>query len=142
MTNETSDTYTPTSDEWREIAERNKEHVQPKLCEAVIQMYYRQPTAPETAKEVGANDIWMHLQFIHSREWNLSNIGKALKALGFRERNTNRGTRYLVEEIKPDERRAMLQSDGASRYREIMKEQGIDVPEAPKPEATEPALPF
>lgn len=142
VTNDPSDTYTPTSDEWREIAERNKEHVQPKLCEAIIQMYYRQPTDPVTAKEVGASDIWIKLQFIHSREWNLSNIGKALKALCFSARKTNRGTRYLVEEIKPEERRAMLQSEGASRYREIIKEQEIDVAEASKPEATEQALPF
>lgn len=142
VTNEPSDTYIPTSDEWHEIVERNKEHVVPSLCEAVVQMYYRQPSAPKTAKEVGASDILMQLPNIHAREWNLSNIGKALKALGFSARKTNRGTRYLVEEIKPDERRAMLQSDGARRFREVMKEQGVEVAEATAQEPTEQTLPF
>ena len=142
VTNEPSDTYTPTSDEWHEIAERNKEHVLPNFCEAVIPMYYRHPTSPETAKEVGANDVFMQLPTIRAREWSISNIGKALKALEFSARKTNRGTRYLVEEIKPDERRAMLQSDGARRFREVMKEQGYDVADAPALEPTEQALPF
>lgn len=142
VTNEPSDSYIPTSDEWHGIAERNKEHVVPNFCEAVISMFYRQPIAPETAKEVGASDIMMKLPYIHAREWKLSNIGKALKALGFSARKTNSGTRYLVEEIKQEERRAMLQSDGSRRYREIMKEQGIDVADAPDPEATEQPLPF
>lgn len=142
VTNEPSETYTPTSDEWHKIAELNKEHVQPNFCESVISMYYRQPTAPETAKEVGASDILMQLPIIHFHEWKLSNIGKALKALGFSSRKTNRGTRYLVEEIKPEERRAMLQSEGAYRYREIMKEQRIDVNDVPNSEALEQSLPF
>ena len=142
VTNEPSDTYVPTSDEWHEIAERNKEHVLPNFCEAVIPMYYRQPTAPETAKEVGASDILMQLPYIHAREWKLSNIGKALKALGFSSRKTNRGTRYLVEEIKPDERRIILHSDGARRFREVMNEQGIDVSDGSTQEPTEQTLPF
>ena len=142
VTNEKSETYIPTSDEWQEIADRNKEHVVPNFCEAVIPMYYRQPTSQETAKEVGASDVLMQLPNIRAREWRLSNIGKALKALGFRARKTNHGTRYLVEEIKPEERRAMLQSDGARRYREVMKEQGIEVDEAPAQEPTEQTLPF
>ena len=142
VTNEPSDTYIPTSDEWHEIAERNKEHVLPKFCESIIPMYYRQPTSPETSKEVGASDILMQLPTIHAREWNISNIGKALKALEFSARKTNRGTRYLVEEIKPDERRAMLHSDGARRFREVMKEQGIDVADASAQDLTEQALPF
>ena len=142
VTNEPSDTYVPTSDEWHEIAERNKEHVLPNFCEAVIPMYYRQPTAPKTAKEVGASDILMQLPYIHAREWKLSNIGKALKALGFSSRKTNRGTRYLVEEIKPDERRIILHSDGARRFREVMNEQGIDVSDGSTQEPTEQTLPF
>lgn len=142
VTNEPSDTYTPTSDEWHEIAERNKEHVLPNFCEAVIPMYYRQPTSPETAKEVGANDVFMQLSNIRAREWNISNIGKAMKALEFSARKTNRGTRYLVEEIKPGERRTMLHSDGARRFREVMKELGIDVADASAQDPTEQALPF
>lgn len=142
VTNEQPSTYIPTSEEWHEIAERNKEHVVPNFCEAVIPMFYRQPTAQETAKEVGASDVLMQLPYIHAREWRLSNIGKALKALGFSARKTNRGTRYLVEEIKPDERRTMMQSDGARRYREIMKEQGVEVDDAPAQEPPEQLLPF
>lgn len=142
VTNEQSDNYMPTSDEWHEIANRNKEHVVPNFCEAVIPMYYRQPTSQEKAKEVGASDVMMQLPNIHAREWRLSNIGKALKALGFSARKTNRGTRYLVEEIKQEERRTMMQSDGARRYREIMKEQGIEMSETPTQEPTEQSLPF
>ena len=142
VTHEQPDTYMPTAEEWHEIAEQNKEHVVPNFCEAVIPMYYRHPKSMEVAKEVGASDILMQLPTIHSREWNISNIGKALKALGFSSRKTNRGTRYLVEEIKPDERRAMLQSNGARRFREVMQQQGIEVADAPVQDPVEQDLPF
>lgn len=142
VTNEAPATYMPTSDEWREISELNKEHVVPNFCESVIQMYYRQPTAMEKAKEVGASDVQLQLPNIHTSEWNLSNIGKALKALGFCSHRTNHGVRYLVEEIKPDERRAMLQSDGARRFRELMEDQGIEVTDTSAQDPVEQDLPF
>lgn len=108
-----------TSEEVDEITARNEDFTEIPLCELVIPKYYRKPESNEIGIAVSSADILSRIQPIfRNSEINITNIGSAMKKLGFEYRKPHNKVRYYVMEIMPEEDTDNAKAEGQVFHRE------------------------
>lgn len=88
----------PTFDESRRISEHNRQYMIPNDCEEALLTFVRRPEDGLNVEACTAGDLLneLNVRGFRGAAYNAVNIGKAMKALGFEARKTNRGRTYNI----------------------------------------------
>lgn len=97
----------PTKEESQLISEHNKRYLMPNDCEEVLKTFLRIPSEMDNTLAMTAGDILTELGWRghRGRMFCTSEIGKAMKHMGFDSRRSNGTTKYLVVKIDPNTRK-------------------------------------
>ena len=89
------------------ISEHNQRYLLPNDCEEVLKTFLRQPAEMDNAQAMSAGDILTELSWKghHGKMFSTSEIGKAMKRMGFNSRKSHGTTKYLVIKIDPSTRK-------------------------------------
>lgn len=96
--------YTFSYEDALAISQRNEESLIPNLCEELILKHLRVPGAGEVGVMMTTTDITaLLLSDVRSPEINNTNVGRALKHLGFEKKRKGNGMYYYVFKIESGE---------------------------------------
>ena len=97
----------PTKEESQLISEHNKRYLMPNDCEEVLKTFLRIPSEMDNTLAMTAGDILTELGWRghRGRMFCTSEIGKAMKHMGFDSRRSHGTTKYLVVKIDPNTRK-------------------------------------
>lgn len=101
------ESFKPTKEESQAISEHNQRYLLPNDCEEVLKTFLRQPAEMDNAQAMSAGDILTELGWKghHGKMFSTSEIGKAMKRMGFNSRKSHGTTKYLVIKIDPSTRK-------------------------------------
>lgn len=94
----------PNHDESLLISQHNRHYTEYNDCEEVLATILKKPDGRKNALAMSAGDILTYLsQCGHrGREFNTSEIGKAMKRMGFESKKIHGRPKYLVAKLDPD----------------------------------------
>ncbi len=103
----------PNQEESHQISLHNRHYVECNDCEEVLSTMFKKPDSLESAKKMTAGDILTLLTENGHRgsSYTASEIGKAMKRMGFESKRIKGRVGYLVEEVDQDLRRRESKSD-------------------------------
>lgn len=103
----------PDQDESQLISQHNSHYTEPNDCEEVLSTLLKNPKTIENATALAAGDILtlMSMSGHRGRNFTTSEIGRAMKRMGFECSIIHGRTKYLVEKIDPDIRRRENEDD-------------------------------
>jgi predicted P-loop ATPase len=88
----------PTYEESQRISQYNRHFMTPNDCEEALRTFVRHPTEGDTAEAYAAGDLQreLNLRGFYGNTYNVVNIGRAMRALGFESRKIRGYSKYLV----------------------------------------------
>lgn len=103
----------PSHDDSLLISAHNQNYMEANDCEEALRTFLRKPQLTEQGIAMSAGDIQRELSFrsFRGREYNASQIGKAMKHLNFDSKMVRGNKKYLVVKIDPDEHDRENRSD-------------------------------
>lgn len=106
-----------TQEENQEIAEHNKEFVEPDPNVELVSKYYRIPKDDEKGVKLTATDIWTQIKaHVNTNDITPAKIGQALQKMGFEYTKTGGKHKYYVLEIDINESAASSKQEGESYF--------------------------
>ena len=125
----------PTLEESQRISQYNRQFMLPNDCEEALRTFVRQPTESDYAEAYGAGDLKRELDLrgFRGNAYNVINIGKAMKALGFASSKIKGYYKYrvvLADSVRQERERqeeAKLIQDNAEQQAIINNDSTHDV---------------
>ena len=113
----------PDQEESQLISQHNNLYMEPNDCEEVLKTFLRKPEREEQGIALSAGDILTELGTLghRGRAFNTSEIGKAMKRMGFESRRIAVYTKYLVVMIDPNIRHKENEADSKEFVPDIFK---------------------
>ena len=113
----------PDQEESQLISQHNNLYMEPNDCEEVLKTFLRKPEREEQGIALSAGDILTELGTMghRGRAFNTSEIGKAMKRMGFESRRIAGYAKYLVVMIDPNIRHKENEADSKEFVPDIFK---------------------